>query len=246
MNIMIRKLFFALVFCSTAGIAEAAKLYKIIDENGNVTFSQHPPNDAKKKGATIEGVNVSSGGTSSITEIDGRKYCGDIRLPRKSSNSRRDSEDHYHEVRRKLQHWRSRLQRIERSAAEYSRRKVNVSQSRYYNSASDRAKNNATMRYQSGMSKANEGMRDLRCAIEWAQNINHEQAKDSIAQTRSERERLQGIKDRLNAQLDRRCGPLPKYDPSDPVIKGQRARWYRCSEKIRDDLQTINRQLGRL
>ena len=70
--------------------AAAQKLYKIVDDEGNVTFSQFPPPEKPEK-ATIDEHTVFGGSQSTVVDRGDYMYCGDIRLANKTASRERKS-----------------------------------------------------------------------------------------------------------------------------------------------------------
>lgn len=224
-------------------VVQAAKLYKVVDENGNVTFSQYPPVNPDK-GSKVKDMSVSSGGITAIKTRNDAHYCGDIYLAstiktRIKPNGLRDS---YQDVDRKLVNWQDDLRRLEQRVSSRSQRKLDSSHNRYAYSRSSSNQTMANREYQARLLSDTERMRDLRCAIKWAKAENNSDKKEAVEKANSEHERLAAIQSRLRKDLREQCGELPKYDP-DVAIKALRKEWYNCSKKLRGELKIVSNKM---
>ena len=132
---------------------QAQRLYKVVDASGKVTFSQHPPLNKPNAGgqaAKIESIFVDANASKSQVVTRGsRKYYGDISLP----NVEATSSDGLIEIAEHRREWDASL--------------------RWQAKASDRKGENYDHRYSNkyrNLQTGNENsMRDLRCAIDWAE-----------------------------------------------------------------------------
>jgi len=60
--------------------SQAGKLYKIVDADGQVTFSQYPPAE-KSEHAIIEDIKLSGTTQATVSQVGNSLYCGETRLP---------------------------------------------------------------------------------------------------------------------------------------------------------------------
>jgi hypothetical protein len=219
-------------------VSYAGKLYKVVDENGKVTFSQYPPTD-KSKNQKVESLAVNSWGTTAVTQSGTRFKCGDILLPSKPE-SRLETSQFLQRVDYKADSWRSQLARLEAKTAERSRRKLNNNHSNY----STNYKSRQSSYYLEQQSRDTQKMRDLRCAVEWAQSA-HSDVGTDVGSVENEKVRLLAIKEKLENRLQEQCGELAAYDPTNDVAVAKRKHWYSCSKDHRREIKVIDRKLRR-
>ncbi len=226
------------VFALSSSHVLAQKLYKIVDEQGNVTFSQFPPKE-KSENTIVEGVQVNSaGGKDTVRYVGSSAYCGDIRLPTPSKSSSSRSNTYYAErVQSSLSNWRDRLRSIEQSSQERARRKLNRGTS---SSISYSAEQNS--RYQKDLDRDTKRMRELRCAIDWAENRNAS-SSEQVRTAQQESKRLEQVHEELEARMIAQCGREPLLDPTDARNAKDRRQWRACSKKYRNDLRKVERAL---
>ena len=220
-------------------------MYKIVDADGNITFSQHPPSTEKltEQNLDVEGLQVKDASAATRLEKKGQDmYCGDIRLPDRSY--KKTAHAYVSLVNRRLSDWRESLQDREARAAAVNRRVNERMQSRYYRD-STHYQSSVNGRYQKQQDRDKQRMRDLRCAIQWAETYTTDN-RDAIEAGQAELTRLEGIKSKLEDTLYQRCGELPEYDPTEKRQSAARKRWYDCSKKYRKELKTVNRKINQL
>lgn len=231
-----------LIFMAIIAISptlSATKIYKVVDEDGNVTYSQVPPRKTEESTAKVEALRVDGGAMTRVTARYGREYCGDIRLPSRADTRNASPGRYSKDVESSLEEWRSLLFEL----TEYRE------QSDYYalqeNRRSPRSstyENEKTARYQERFTDDTQRMRDLRCAIDWAEGKRDEVTTYKIAD-QEEKARLQSVADELEGRLYRKCGEQPEYDPADRHNKEDRARWYNCGRDLIRDLNAVNRRI---
>ena len=231
-------IFFFLLVCSLTSQAE--KLYKIVDEEGNVSFSQYPPVE-KKENVTVENVTVGASPKTAITdELEGA-YCGDIKLLNPSS-SKSASTSYIKSLDQRRTSWRRQLDLLNQSLDKHNQRSINNGQ---YNSRYDQSNRAAqSKRYESLAASTGEKLRDLRCALDWADK-EFSATPEYLSNLKVERTRLEKIKDELHVKLDKSCGDIPAYDPSDKRNEIKRKRWYDCSKYLRREIDTVDREIGK-
>ncbi len=214
----------------------AQKLYKIVDENGNVSFSQFPPAE-KKENTVVDDITVQGGSQSTVTETVDGKYCGKIQLPRKYSGQ--SAAVYAKQLDQQRKYWRERLDRLNQRIDSSNQNAINRGsyQSRYGSTSGNKY-------YQREIESNTEQVRDLRCALSWVDGeMKDTNATDVLVNNKQERERLQAAKAELQAKLDSKCGALPAYDPNDRRNASKRKYWYDCSDKMRRELDRIERSL---
>lgn len=217
--------------------AFAGKLYKIVDENGNVTFSQFPPKE-KSENVTVEDVEVSSGGKASIREVGNRIYCGDILVyAREHGDSDKYAARRSDDLREKMSDWQDRLNQLQRRADQRSRSKLSIGGG--YN-ISDTATINSY--YQNLMEEDAKQMRELRCAIAWAEDT-HAKELGVASVARAENSRLRDEQVGLERKMTETCGREPLLNPSDPANARDRRQWRACTKSFRKGLSDVDDEL---
>ncbi len=222
---------------SVALTAQAGKLYKIVDENGNVTFSQFPPTaPGESGGVKVEEQKVSAGGQTAVTTRGNDQYCGDINLP--SDKGKYNSKYFHQTVANRLEYWRERLNRYEKQLDQSQQRYLENSKykSRYY-SSTDRAKDHLKRD-----ERTVREMRDLRCAISWAES-QQSGSRDERQEASAELNRLQAVKQKVEAQMTAQCGMEPIYDPSVAGNRDARSKWNSCSHRYRSDIRRLENMI---
>lgn len=217
----------------------AEKLYKIVDEHGNVTFSQFPPKE-KSENTVVEGVEVqSTGGMERVRYVGTRAYCGNIRLPNsKGSGSHRSSYNNAQYVQSSLEDWREDLVRLEQQAQSWSRSKF--SSRNEGRSISESAVRNSY--YQRELDENTRRMRELRCAINWAETESGVN-EGRVREVEKENERLQRVHGDLEAKLIEQCGREPLLDPTHPRNAKDRRQWKACSKRFRNKMDKVEDEL---
>ena len=229
----VRLIYGVLLFCLAAP-ALAGKLYKIVDEQGNVTFSQFPPKE-KSENTTVEGVEVNSGGKASVREVGNRIYCGDMLVSyHNSGSSDRYAERRAEALREDMEYWRDRLSRLEQNASRRSRNKLASGGGYGISRTAERNSN-----YQDDMAEDAKEMRELRCAIGWAENSQSTQITET-SEGRSEPARLREVRAGLERDMAEECGREPLLDPSVSTNAYDRRQWRACTKKFRKGLDDVN------
>ncbi|XQW83721.1 DUF4124 domain-containing protein [Thalassotalea piscium] len=220
-----------------------AQVYKIVDANGNVTFSQIEPIVGDDEKVQIESVDISVGnsGMSSVSSNSGYEYCGDIQLP--SKNSSRSSKNYFvRDVQRSKENWKNSLKRLSENVERTS--KYNV---QYNNNdrISNSYKSRVNTQHRKEVERNNERMRDLRCAVNWA-NSQSGTLQELHSTQQSEKQRLLDVRAKLEASITKNCGLEPIYDPSESDNKYKIRQWSSCSKSKRKDIQKIDSKVRRL
>jgi len=240
---MMTKTLLMITILTFAGASHAQKLYKVLDADGNVSFSQFPPVE-KKENSTVEDITVSGSPQTTVTEgLDGT-YCGDIRLPvRSSSNSSMQS--HVKTLERKRTSWREQIDRLSQRVDRNNQNAIKNNQAKSrYNRYNDQYTSRQNKRYQDSIASNGERLRDLRCALNWAKK-EQSGVGDFVAKNKSERSRLEKIRDDLQAKLERTCGEIPAYDPNVRSNDAVRKRWYNCSGPMRREIELVKREISK-
>lgn len=219
--------------------AMAEKLYKIVDDQGNITFSQFPPRE-KAENTVVEDVNVRGGGAmEAVRYVGSSAYCGDIRLPTdRAGSSARSSEYRAEYLNESVNDWRESLRELEARAQQRSRDKLNRGGSNA--SISEASERNG--RYQEGMNSDIERMRELRCAIHWSEKEGQSSA-EVLSEGQSENARLHKVHVDLEEKMLSTCGHEPLLDPTDPGNAKARRQWKACTKSYRKDLDAVESEL---
>ena len=210
-----------------AGVqAHAGTLYKIVDEAGNVTYSQFPPAPKpaqEQQGLKVDEMSVSGESASQVRLVGKNQYCGEIMLP--SLNPKEP--ESYLELDDLRQAWQHELE-------------------------GDTDLNNVRFRMYMGRynlsrdpSEAGQRKRDLQCAIEWVDKQRGEVAKvkDSLKQEASD---LNQQIARLKAKRDKQCGSEPYRDPNQPATQVLWQRWRDCYNQYRDELYQLEYKVSEI
>ena len=226
-----------------AAISQAEKLYKIVDEEGKISFSQYPP-VSKDENDTIEDISVNATSHSPITNgIDGR-YCGTIKLPAQTEAGYSQA-SYIKTLDRSIATWKQQLDELNKRVDANNQNALahNQRQSQRYNRYSQNSPNTHTKAYQQSLEANSEKLRDLRCAIHWADD-QYDGTSEYIAQRSTERARLTEIRDELQTELHENCGEIPAYDPRAAGNEPARKSWYLCSDSLRREIDLVQAKLA--
>lgn len=203
--------------------AQAGKLYKIVDKDGNVTFSQFPPQPAENKELTVDKLHIKNENATSISRKGSYMYCGKIKLPKIDKT---DPEDLL-----SLKQFRDEWERELHGDSELTDVAIRMKLNRY-NISRDPAK--------SGQRK-----RDLRCAIQWVDQHKEEVANAKV-EIKEKSESLNKSIARVKAERERRCGSEPQKDPNRPSTKEAWRQWRDCYYSYSDKLYELESQASEL
>lgn len=224
-------IFTALAFSPAA---TAGKLYKIVDEKGNITFSQFPPSPAEKNDNLMVETEEVKGSPSTLrTEKGLTSYCGDIELPKiNSQRSRYDSASSYKE------RWERDLDRKEKYLANDKARYLNDVNRQYKYKYTSNSSFNSD--YLAKNKNSVDDIKDLRCAITWADELN-DSSVEIKKDMNAELERLTLNLNSVQLQLDQRCGFEPAYAPAEYENRQLIKDWEKCAKTYRSDIRTLER-----
>ncbi|ARU58196.1 hypothetical protein OLMES_4180 [Oleiphilus messinensis] len=225
----------AILALTLSPLSHGGKLYKIVDKDGNVTFSQFPPSPQETtEGTQVEEKKTRGQGETAISVKGLVKYCGDIALP--SEEKRGDY--FYADVSNRLESWERQLeykeQRLQNKQASYTQ---SAKYSGYYGSSSSRSQSMVE-----GSQEIGQELRDLRCAISWAKS-QHRASVDSRIDAQNEMGRLQQNLRDIELKRAHHCGQEPEYNPSDSQNAYLRSRWQECSREYRADIRRLERMI---
>ena len=194
-------------------------VYKIVDENGKVTYSQYPPSD--KKESTVSQIDIQDDAATRITSVGRNLFCGNISLPKIDVSS---DEGDLLQIREEQKNWQKRLDRssnIKNVANRYRYSKVN-----------------------SGENDKNQKSRDLRCALKWAKSMKFkiDAAADLSKKKISSMEKnLQHVRQ----NMERNCGSEPYYDPHISGSEGRLKTWKKCVRSYKRTERELTSQIDR-
>lgn len=203
-----------------AGVyAQAAKMYKIVDAEGNVTFSQFPPAPQAAQGedkVKVKEMSVSGESSSQVRSVGKKQYCGEIELPLlnpKKPETYLDLGEYRHELSRELD-----------GDTDLNDVRFRLHMNRYNLSRDPSA--------------AGQRKRDLQCAIQWVdkQKADVEKVRADLKQ---EQNQLQQKITRIQADRDKRCGSEPYRDPNQPATNALWERWSDCFYEYQDELYDL-------
>jgi hypothetical protein len=235
-------LLLALALAALSLPSQAQKLYKIVDDEGNVSFSQYPPM-VRKENVTVDDISVNTGSRSIVSEeLDGL-YCGKIRLESQSTSSYA-MKDQVKKLDSKRSAWRRELDQLGKKIDAINQDSIN----RNTNSSGGAGRYNTNYRssqnkrYHASVEANSEKMRDLRCALGWVDE-ELDGTTEFVVDSKKERKRLEGIRKELQAKLHKDCGSLPTYNPNARGNDAKRKSWYSCSSKLRRDIDRVDKAI---
>ena len=210
-----------------SGSAQAAKLYKIVDENGSVTYSQFPPQPKPQQDQSstlkVAEMNVDGESASQVRAVGKKQYCGEIELP--VVNPKNPEE--YLELGEYKYTWTRELE----GDTDLNDVRFRLHMNRYNLSRDP--------------SEAGQRKRDLQCAVQWVDNQKGDVQK---AQTtlKNESEQLQQEISRIQSQRDKRCGSQPYRDPNQPGTQILWDRWSECYYEYQDELYELEYKVSQI
>lgn len=212
----------ALLLALSIQPAQAGKLYKIVDKDGNVTFSQFPPQEPRQD-VQVDAVSVSNSSVSHISGSGDRLRCGSIGLPKIDRTDPKKMLE--------LEELRAEWQRELESDTDLRDVTWRMQLSRF-NISRDPA--------ESGQIK-----RDLQCAIKWVDS-----QKGDVSQARQQlQEQAKSLDQRitrLKAERDRICGSEPYRNDNEPATLVRWERWQDCYYDNSEGIYELENQASRL
>lgn len=206
--------------------AQAGKFYKIVDEQGNVTYSQFPPAPQpaqEQQGVKVDEMSVSGESASQVRSVGKNQYCGEIMLP--SLNPKEP--EGYLELPDLRQAWQSEME----GDTDLNTVRFRMYMGRYNLSRDP--------------SEAGQRKRDLQCAIQWVdkQNGEVEKVRSSLLE---EANQLNQQIARLKAKRDKQCGSEPYRDPNQPGTEVLWQRWRDCYYQFQDELYDLEYKVSEI
>ena len=215
----------------------ASKLYTIVAENGNVTFSQFPPVPSKDtESLKVEEKSVDNEVKSKLIRKGDSEFCGKIQLP-----SMRDRKEYFFsEVANRMKYWEDNLERKEEQLrkSQETRLKQSAQRMKYGSSSSH------TNYYSQRNKQTEESMRDLRCAIDWGDS-HHAETQKAKENMSSELARLQSALLKLTDKRESKCGAEPIYDPTLNDNKRLLNAWKKCARQFKSDIRKLERLINK-
>lgn len=204
----------------------AGKLYKWVDESGQVHFSQSAP----EKDVEVERMEVQGGiHTSTAVRIKGEyEYCGSLKLPGPVYDERRvisrivETEDR----------WNEELRHKEQDLANHYRQtayKNNRRSSRDLGYITDRE------------DKLKQEIDELRCRAKWAQSKKAD-LSDFRGEITDDLERSEFNYRELSRRARQDCGPSPAKVESDITME----QWEKCMSRYDGRIARTKRDIERL
>lgn len=219
-----RKLLIAFASLSLLPLAHA-EIYKTVDAQGHVTYTnQAPIGNDKKKAEQIE-VHEGYSNKLPVTQTGSASYCGSIALPTRDVGST----SFFETVVYNEKTWRSEIARTQTLISQYNRNRRATSTP--YNS------DNLTK------------LAENQCAYDWVQDLRKNAKDERVALDRKSSGLNSYLQEMKSAQTSV-CGEEPIYASSDRFFDDKRKSWQRCTAdyqvKMRDiesDLKKTDAQL---
>jgi Domain of unknown function (DUF4124) len=216
--------------------AQAGKLYKVVDENGKVTYTQYPPTE-KKPAEKIKSINIRGAGNAMIP-VGNTDYCGELKLPRQQSASYGHA-NFLQEITSQTNYWTIRLKNVEKSIAQSTHQQYKRNKNR---TSSNSHTAQRDMHYRDRKEKQTQQAKELRCALHWAKG-KQDAIKTFRDNSSEELTRLQQVYITTQQKITRTCGPKPAFDPNDRVLSAQLDEWELCSKQYHSDLMRVERKM---
>lgn len=228
-------LLIALVFYHSG--LHAAKMYKWVDEDGGVHFSQTPPlNNETPVAQDQVQVHQTSGAVLVPALVDDQLYCGELKLPLETDRQRLSVK----RLNDQVKHWSQSLERSTQALEQFLAPKK---RSRYTSSYQKKSTFNEDLaRYQKPVN-------EYQCAIEWA-NGKMDQVRESESAHAEARSKARQDLDVATAQMYRICGDEPEKYNEYGKKRERYLEWRRCTRKhsevvreMRDRLRAVERNI---
>jgi len=208
---------------------QAAKVYKWVDDEGQVHYGGKPPEKESQSADKIPVLGAQQA-MATLRIRNDYEYCGKLRLPGPIHNRKRI----FSSLRDRREEWQERLQRNERAQRDIVKRQATQRGSRRsgYGSSNDSRK------------RSQKEASELRCALAWAER---------------KQENLGGIRNDVETELDiarnnleilqqranRACGPDPGVD-SRPSGRRTQKNWKSCMRRYRSQISRSERDVKKL
>jgi hypothetical protein len=252
---------------------QAEQLYKIVDENGKVTFSQYPP----KSGGNVKVEEKKTTENASPLREDGDfQYCGGIRLPSPTSagsdhysystQSYPNSSQYYSnntqqyggrtdlylkDILTSRERWQNELSSLEKSTDSRIYSQFENNRQKMLN---DRRYGGRSSAYRSQYEHQNDER--TRQAIESGTArmkdlrcaINWASDKDDAVESfqTAKNEEIKSLEKMLSNARQRRdaaCGQEPPFNLDNPSYKQDKKKWDSCSKQHNDDIADVQQKI---
>ena len=233
-----------MIIAALAVPVHAEKLYKTKDADGNITFSQYPPEDQGKEVIT-EDLTVEHSSKSAVTEGLHGTHCGQIKLPDQAASNYSHA-SYMKNLDRTRSSWQAQLASLNKTIDLNNQNAIKNNQaSSNYGYRNNQYSADRNRKYHESIATNGEKLRDLRCAIGWADG-EIKGTSDYVASRTNERARLTKIRDDLQKKLNTSCGQIPAYDPRLPSNEMNRKRWYDCSDSLRRKIDLVQGEINKI
>lgn len=247
---MKKALFFGLACMFTFSVSlplMAAKLYKIVDENGNVTFSQFPPEE-KRETEIIEDVHVRSSGSAGAfkPQVRGENvFCDKLQLTSYQYKRGKTKADRMRALQESLENWQRELTHIEKSLEAVSQNQFNKDQ-RSRRWESDDQRDRRFQQYMDRKERIVKRAKQYRCAVNWGEeNLEHIEPTH-IDKINEEVVQLRRVMDALERKQIENCGEEPVFDLSKPHLKYQYEQWQACAQPFESDKRKVKNRMRKI
>ena len=228
--------------------AWSTKLYKIVDENGKVTFSQFPP-DANEQNKQVEDVVLSREHKEAKLDIKvygENEYCGDLLLTDWTYKGKSSDAYKISHLEKRITRWKKDIVNLEQRVEKLTQRQFEAS-SRKAKYETDKIKNQRYKRYTENHQREMETIKKYRCAIAWGEGkLNNSYGRESIEKMNEEVKRLRGVLARIETKRETHCGKKPIFDPSKEHLKHDYESWEKCSGRYASDIKKVKRQIANI
>jgi uncharacterized protein DUF4124 len=196
----------------------SAKMYKWVDEEGNVTYSQTPPPEGSN--VTKEDVKV-SGQTLKPYKKGKYMYCGNYKLPRISDRP----ESAITMLEENIIGWRDQITNIKKQRGDYTKRN---------------AKNYSTNSYAERIKSYDVKIKEQNCKLEWAK-VELESLDDDRNKISEKYDNITVAIKELEEQKAISCGSN-NYEGV-VVLDDEAREYFKCIKKFDRELKKMKKQL---
>lgn len=212
-------------------------MYKWVDENGGVHFSQTPPLNRETPVPQDQvQVHQTSGSVLVPVPVEGELYCGELKLPQETERQHLSIK----RLNERLKYWN---QSLERSKASLDRFLAPRKRYKYSSSYSQKSTFNEELaRYQKPVN-------EYQCAIAWAEG-QMDRVREREASFAEEHSRARKDLEAATAQMHSICGDEPEKYNEYGKKRERYLEWRRCTRKhsevvreMRDRLRAVERKI---
>ncbi|WP_428625147.1 DUF4124 domain-containing protein [Sedimenticola sp.] len=215
----------------------AAKMYKWVDENGEVHFSQTPPlNSEQPVSPDKVQVQQMSGAVLAPTLVNDQLYCGELKLPQGSEKRRLSVKT----LSEKIKYWNQSLDRSKQSLDRF------LAPKKSYRYSSSYSKKNT---FNEDLARYQKPVNEYQCAIAWA-NGKMDEVREGEAAYHQEHTKAKKDLEVATAQMHQICGSEPEKYNQYGKKRERYLEWRRCTRKhsevvreMRDRLRAVERKI---